>query len=989
MAIYHLHVKVIGRKSGSSAVASAAYRSASRLRDERLDRSHDFSAKRGVVHSEVLLPQNAPEAWSDRERLWNDVEAFETRKDAQLAREIEFAIPREMTERQGIELARDFVQAEFVDQGMIADLNVHWDIGEDGMPKPHAHVMLTMRAVDENGFGPKVRDWNRTEMVERWRERWAEVANERLAELDIDARIDHRSLETQGIALEPQSQIGAPAHRIEDQGIEADRAEMHREIARGNSERIIGNPSLALDAITHQQSTFTRRDLAMFAHRHSDGIDQFNEVMDAVRGAPDLVELGRDGRGEDRFTTRDMIEAEQRLHRAAERMAGRERHEVNDADSEAALARAEERSLVLSGEQADALAHITGGRDLGIVVGYAGTGKSAMLGVAREAWQAAGYEVRGVALSGIAAENLESGSGIASRTIASMEHAWQQGRGMLTSRDVLVIDEAGMVGTRQLERVLSHAAEAGAKVVLVGDPQQLQAIEAGAAFRSVHERHGGVEIGEVRRQREGWQRDATRDLATGRIGAAIQAFDTHGMLHAAQTREQARNDLIDRWDRDRQASPARSRIILTHTNDEVRALNEAARGRLREAGNLGDDVRLTVERGERNFASGDSVMFLRNERGLGVKNGTLGTIEQVSAQSMTVRTDDGRSVSFDLKDYDRIDHGYAATIHKAQGMTVDRTHVLATPGMDAHGSYVALSRHRDGTDLHYGRDDFADQDRLVRTLSRDRAKDMASDYERADPAQRYAERRGITFRERVAEIVRKVVPERLRSMFDGRRPSAERAPDFDATRRPEREEVRLESAAPARETAEDGRTALRKARTDALVRHARAVDAIFNDEGAGNEASPMLSRELADARKAFDEVRPHGWRDAEAVYVKDPALAREAGGGQVNRAIRALQLETEIRTDPSRRADRFVERWQKLDRTSQRQYRAGDMSGYKATRSAMGDMAKSLERDPQLESILANRKRDLGITFESGRRLGLELAFNHGIDLGRGRGIGL
>jgi ATP-dependent exoDNAse (exonuclease V) alpha subunit len=118
-------------------------------------------------------------------------------------------------------------------------------------------------------------------------------------------------------------------------------------------------------------------------------------------------------------------------------------------------------------------------------------------------------------------------------------------------------------------------------------------------------------------------------------------------------------------------------------------------------------------------------MFLQNERGLGVKNGTLGTIEQVSAQSMTVQTDDGRSVRFDLKDYNRIDYGYAATIHKAQGMTVDRTHVLATPGMDAHGSYVALSRHRDGMDLHYGGDDFANQDRLVRTLSRDRAKDIA------------------------------------------------------------------------------------------------------------------------------------------------------------------------------------------------------------------------------------------------------------------------
>lgn len=652
MAIYHLHVKVIGRKAGSSAVASAAYRSASRLRDERLDRTQDFSNKRGVVHSEVLLPENAPEAWSDRERLWNDVEAFEVRKDAQLAREVEFAIPSEMTERQGIELARDFAQAEFVDQGMIADLNVHWDIAEDGMPKPHAHVMLTMRSVDENGFGPKVRDWNRTEMVERWRERWAEHVNERLTELDIDARIDHRSLEAQGIGLEPQTQIGAPAQRIEGEGIDAaDRADMHREIARNNGARIIADPSIALGAITHQQSTFTHRDMAMFAHRHSDGIDQFNEVMGAMRNSPDLVELGQDGPGVDRFTTRDMIEAEQRLHRAAELMAEKELNEVSDRDREAALARAEQRGLVLSGEQADALAHVTDGRDLGIVVGYAGTGKSAMLGVAREAWEAAGYEVRGVALSGIAAENLESGSGIASRTIASMEHGWQNGRDTLTSRDVLVIDEAGMVGTRQLERVLSHAADVGAKVVLVGDPQQLQSIEAGAAFRSIHERHGGVEIETVRRQRGDWQRDATRDLATGRTGAAIHAYDRHDMVHAAQTREQARDDLTDRWDHDRQASPDASRIILTHTNAEVRELNQAARERMRAAGDLGEDVRVTVERGERSFSAGDRVMFLQNDRGLGVKNGTLGTIEQVSTQSMTVQNDDGRSIAFDLKDY--------------------------------------------------------------------------------------------------------------------------------------------------------------------------------------------------------------------------------------------------------------------------------------------------------------------------------------------------
>jgi hypothetical protein len=294
--------------------------------------------------------------------------------------------------------------------------------------------------------------------------------------------------------------------------------------------------------------------------------------------------------------------------------------------------------------------------------------------------------------------------------------------------------------------------------------------------------------------------------------------------------------------------------------------------------------------------------------------------------------------------------------------------------MDAHGNYVALSRHRDGVDLHYGRDDFANQDRPARTLSRDRAKDMASDYERASPVQSYAERRGITFRERVIEIVRKTVPERVRNMLDGLRPSADAVPGTGSARRPQRE-------APERKVVEDPKGALRKARTKAFIRHARAMNAIFDMQERGGRASPEQVKELQEARKVFEDVQPFGSHDAEAAYKKNPELAQEIASGNSARAVRALQLETELRTDPNCRADRFVERWQKLDQTSMRQHEAGDIAGCKATRSAMAHMAKSLERDPQLESILANRKRDLGIALESGRRLGQELASTHGIDI--------
>lgn len=732
MAIYHFSAKVIGRAAGSSAVASAAYRSASRLHDERLDRHHDFSNKTGVVHSEVMLPDGAPERLRDRTTLWNEVEATEKRKDAQLAREVEFSIPREMTREQGIELARDFVKREFVDRGMIADVNVHWDIGSDGNAKPHAHVMLTMREVGPDGFGAKVRDWNATALLQSWRENWAAHVNARLQSLGIEARIDHRSYDAQGVDLEPQHKIGAAGARRLERGEDAERADEHVRIARANGAAIIGTPEVGLDALTRQQATFTRRDMAMFAHRHSDGREQFDRVLAAMRASDQLLALGRDGRGEERYTTVSMLSAEEGLARNATTLAA-SKHAVGRYDVERAVAAAVHCGLVLGREQRSALDHVARSSGLSLVVGYAGAGKSAMLGVAREAWEAAGYTVRGAALSGIAAENLEGGSGIASRTIASLEHSWARERDRLTSRDVLVVDEAGMIGTRQLQRVLAEAASGGAKVVMVGDVQQLQAIEAGAAFRLLAERHGAAEIGEVRRQSAQWMRDATRAFATGRTGDALGAYAQAGMVHAADTRDAARATLIDRWDIERRAAPTESRIIVTHMNKEVAMLNHAARERLQAQGELGRDVTVQTERGERQFAENDRLLFLKNERELGVKNGSLGTIEKAGRDTLAVRLDDGRKVEVDLKSYSAVDHGYAATVHKTQGMTVDRTHVLATPGMDAHSSYVAMSRHRAGTALHYGRDDFTDEQQLRRTLARERPKDMALDYA-DDPA---------------------------------------------------------------------------------------------------------------------------------------------------------------------------------------------------------------------------------------------------------------
>ena len=657
MAIYHFSAKVIGRSGGRSAIASAAYRAGERLHDDKLDRDHDYTEKAGVVHREIMLTEGGPTRWADRGTLWNEVEAGEKRKDAQLARDIEISLPRELGKAEAIRLARDFVREQFVARGMVADVNVHWTQARDGGEQPHAHVMLTMREVvpgqdgqkekEGAGFGKKVVGWNDRALLGEWRERRAELANSRLLELGHDIRIDHRSYAEQGIDLEPQHKIGPAGVRREDRAQDAERAAEHRDIARRNGDKLRDEPEIALRALTQQHSTFTRQDLARFVDRHTDGAEQFASVMAKVEAAPELVRLGQDGRGRDRFTTREMLDTEQRMERAAGALADRDGHRVLQVAGWRAARAAEQNGVTLEEEQRAAFRHVTSGPDLSLVVGYAGSGKSTMLGVARAAWEAEGYQVRGLALSGITAERLEKGAGIASRTIASLEYAWKAERDQLTSKDVLVIDEAGMIGSRQMERVLSAAQAAGAKVVLIGDPEQLQAIEAGAAFRALAERHGAAEITTVRRQHEEWQRDATRELATGRTEQALERYAAAGMV-ASDTRAEARAALVAGWDDARRARPEESRVILAYTRDDVRDLNELARAQLRAAGELRTtDQVVQTERGARSFAAGDRIMFGRNERGLGgdglgrngpggsgsvaVKNGTLGTVLEVAS----------------------------------------------------------------------------------------------------------------------------------------------------------------------------------------------------------------------------------------------------------------------------------------------------------------------------------------------------------------------
>jgi Ti-type conjugative transfer relaxase TraA len=529
MAMYFFTSKFIQRSKGQSAVNAAAYRSASRMHDYRQDRTFDYTTKQDVIHSEILAPESSPEWVRKRELLWNGVEAREKRRDAQLAMEIEFVLPEELTQSQAIALTRDFVRREFVAQGRVADINVHWDQGN-----PHAHVMLTMRELKSDGFGLKAREWDTKPLFMKWRAHWADFANQHLLRAGLDIRIDHRSYRDQGIELEPRKRLGRRVFEVLRRGERPEGARRVEEVRERNARKIEQRPEIVLDNLTRRQSTFTRRDVAREILHYIDDPERFGKLMTRLERSPELVTLvhGTGGVGnvvaDAGYTTRAVLRVEQRIGEIASEMGAAANYPVGGAAFSAALSRYRE----LSVEQRKAVHQMTSPRNVETVAGIADDGKSAAIAAAKDAWERSGYRVRGATLRGVAAENLEKYSGVESKTLASWEREWKNRRAGVSSGDVFVIDEAGIVGSRQMARVLAQLYEAGAKAVLIGDAEQLEPIAAGAAFRVIAERTGYHEVTGIRRATEPkhlidrfkrMQRDFTKVVGRFDLDAASKA----------------------------------------------------------------------------------------------------------------------------------------------------------------------------------------------------------------------------------------------------------------------------------------------------------------------------------------------------------------------------------------------------------------------------------------------------------------------------------
>jgi len=516
--------------------------------------------------------------------------------------------------------------------------------------------------------------------------------------------------------------------------------------------------------LTAQASTFTRREaLQAWAEQHPQGapVERVEALADTwlaselvvkvdgdvavVRSRSGVIATRAGARVteiEDRYSTPAMLETEQRLVDAAQERCATGAGRADPGAVDAALGA----RTYLADEQAAMVRALTGSGDgVQVVLAKAGAGKTTALDAAREAWERSGISVQGTALGSMAAKELRD-SGVQASTVARL--LWDVQQYGLPRGSVLIVDEAGMVGTRTLALLAEHAQAAGAKLVLVGDDKQLPEIDAGGAFRGLAHRLRAIELRHNRRQRDPEDRRALDQHRSGHPDELVESLRRRGRVTVAPDVQDTRQSLVSDWWQGAQAEGIENAVMIALRRSEVRELNDLARERMREDGRLGDRELVIEDRG---FAVGDRVVTRHNAPKLGVVNGSRGTITDIDQSGVRLRLDDQREVQLPAgyvagrrghQPY--LEHGYAITANGIQGGTTQRSYVLGSEELYQEWGYVAFSRHRVEARFYVTAPDVPEHEQLqlgaepgdplrdiVRALGQSRAKELAIDVQEA------------------------------------------------------------------------------------------------------------------------------------------------------------------------------------------------------------------------------------------------------------------
>ena len=817
MAIYHLQSGFVSRSSGRSSVQSAAYITGATLHESRRDLEVSYKNRLSdIAFTDTLAPEHAPSQFHDL-GVWDILENFEDayadiryktdatkdayRNSARTAQTIVVALPKELAVGVDKELVEEFALTRFVSRGLIVTYAIHDDEGN-----PHAHLQISRRAVDANGelAWAKDRDIVTRKSLLETRKLWADLSNKYLEREGFEARITEKSFADLGVNLEPTQHRGWVSDKLEAMGVTSRIVVENAEVFTRNREVLIETPSLILPEMTSKAATFTQLNLLKAVQKRVGDDDKIvAQVFESALQQAVVVGEGMDG--QIRYTTQSYKDIEeQAVNKAAELMVTPfAQSKLSKASSNEYI---ESNFAYLSQEQKETVLWLTQEQSLAVLIGRAGVGKTTILKAVSEIYQASGHKVIGASLAALAAQNLEADAGIKATTIHSWLYKWDRYQAAsekflsfnsvlaegvfkqlewykdlkrfesvkLTKDTVLIVDEAGMVGTRQWGELLNYVQRAGAKLIAVGDDNQFKAIEAGDFFREL--KHQALQqtqdqnshatnlfsLQEIRRQQHGWMREASFQLAELNISEGLSAYEQHG--HMQQTsRANLSEDIAtvylskvkSGFSEDQQTG-----LVLAFTNAQTNAINQAIREQLKQNGMIGKEDLIKLN--GQNFAIGDRIVFLKNSKTdlrvidvdgaiqpeKSIKNGTRGTIQVVDNQgNIKVQLADncytiisainnspkvaiGQHQPEPIREYNytHIAHGYAVTTHKSQGQTVDFTIVAASKHMDAKGLYVAMTRHRDDVQLFYAKEDFPTFKSLTSQLSRFEHKDLVKDY---------------------------------------------------------------------------------------------------------------------------------------------------------------------------------------------------------------------------------------------------------------------
>ena len=499
-------------------------------------------------------------------------------------------------------------------------------------------------------------------------------------------------------------------------GVISTRRETANELRDAIARRDAGD---VLEALTKQRSTFTPATLEIALAKEIKGELARAQFADEILDHANIVHLSdRPGGPTTRYTTRAVLEAELYVMRSAEGLAARSEFQIDDKQRAAILN--SERFDGITREQARAFSHAVGPEGLSIIDGQAGTGKSYTIAAIREAYEAAGARVIGLAPTNAVAQDMRGDGFGHAATIHSELFALNNGRAKWDGRTVVIVDEAAMLDTKLMAMVTAHAHDAGAKLILVGDDRQLSSIDRGGMFGALKDRHGAAALTEVKRQHKVDDRRAAEMMAEGNFHDALNIYQDKGAIHWTRTQGEARAELVDQWAKDSAARPDKTRFVFAYTNDDVSQLNAALRDVRQQRGELGQDHEIDTATGRLKFAAGDRIQFTGTDKPAGIVNGAAGTIEAIDGTHIAVKLDgkQPKTINFDAASFDQFRHGYAGTIYRGQGRTLDQTYLYHSEHWRSAASYVALTRHRDKVELFVARNTAADVNQLSRQMAR-------------------------------------------------------------------------------------------------------------------------------------------------------------------------------------------------------------------------------------------------------------------------------